>query len=176
MGLVLLFYEFLEGARMNLSVIKLLLAILILTKGLAVHAACPSAFGRFVADGGQVIDNQTGLVWQRCSLGQSWSGSACIGVATKYTHEQALSSVKNQNGWRLPNIKELASLIDVGCVNPAIDQKFFPDGLSDITAYWSSTPYVGISKNAWFVNVYWGTANFEFRNSGLLVRLVSTGQ
>ncbi len=34
------------------------------------------------SNGGQVKDTQTGLVWQRCVLGQAWDGAACTGNLT----------------------------------------------------------------------------------------------
>jgi len=45
-------------------------------------------------------------------LGQTWAnaGSSCTGTASTYTHEQAPAYAKTQTGWRLPNVKELASL------------------------------------------------------------------
>ena len=49
-------------------------------------AGCPSQPGRFVPNGAEVIDSRTGLIWARCSVGQSWDGSACTGNANRYTH------------------------------------------------------------------------------------------
>ncbi len=54
------------------------------------QATCPSAPGRFAPTGDQVLDRYTGLVWQRCSQGQTWSGSDCAGTATTHTLEQAM--------------------------------------------------------------------------------------
>ncbi|MCX8521150.1 MAG: DUF1566 domain-containing protein, partial [Rhodoferax sp.] len=81
------------------------------------QADCPTwpTADRFNQNGAEVTDRRTGLVWARCSLGQSWNGSTCTGTASTHTHEQALAQAQTANvggasGWRLPNVKELASL------------------------------------------------------------------
>jgi hypothetical protein len=137
----------------------------------AANAACPSLAGRFTANGAEVTDSRTGLIWARCSAGQSLSGTACTGTANTYTHEQALSYAASQSGWRLPNVKELASLADKGCQNPAIDSTAFPNTVS--SGYWTSSPYVGYSSVAWNVYFFNGDVNgYGFRSSGYYVRLV----
>lgn len=110
---------------------------------LSAHAACPSwpTAERFTVSGEEVTDKRTGLVWKRCSEGQTLSGSSCTGTAASYKHEQALARAKSANttdsatGWRLPNVKELASLADKGCQSPAIDSTAFPGTPSGV--YWS---------------------------------------
>jgi Protein of unknown function (DUF1566) len=134
------------------------------------NAACPSLAGRFTANGVEVTDSRTGLVWARCSAGQSLNGTACTGTANTYTHEQALSYAASQSGWRLPNVKELASLADKGCQNPAIDSTAFPNTVTSL--YWSSSPYVGNSGSAWSVYFFNGTVSGDIRYSGYYVRLV----
>jgi hypothetical protein len=152
-------------------------ALACLSAAAVVHATCPTTAGRFVANGAEVTDTKTDLIWQRCSAGQSWSGSTCTGSAGSYTHEQALVHAKTQNttasptGWRLPSVKELASLADKGCQSPAIDSTAFPATLS--SWYWSSSPYVSNSSDAWCVYFYDGSVfNFDGRNDTYQVRLV----
>ncbi|MBJ6922970.1 DUF1566 domain-containing protein, partial [Vibrio cholerae] len=41
---------------------------------------------------GTVTHHTTGLIWQRCSLGQSWDGTDCTGEATTFTWEEALAA------------------------------------------------------------------------------------
>ena len=145
------------------------------------HATCPSTAGRFVAKGLEVTDSQTGLVWQRCSVGQSWNGSTCTGNASSYTYEGALAYAKIQNttdsvtGWRLPNVKELASLADKGCQNPAIDRTAFPATPS--SWYWTSSTYAGNSQLAWAVDFLNGYFGYNYgRGNYLRVRLVRASQ
>ena len=122
--------------------------------------------------GDEVTDTQTGLTWRRCSEGQTWSGTTCTGTAAAYYHEGALAQAKTQTGWRLPNVKELASIADKARTAPAIDTTAFPATPSHW--YWSSTPYAGGASNAWLVSFYDGYASYDYRGSGylILVRLV----
>ncbi len=120
-----------------------------------------------------MTDTRTGLVWQRCSAGQSWSGGTCSGSAATYTHEAALAYAQSQSGWRLPNVKELASLADRSRhdPDPAIDTDAFPGTPSDW--FWSSSPYAGDAGNAWLVSFGYVYSIDGFSRSNYLhVRLV----
>jgi hypothetical protein len=123
--------------------------------------------------GDEVTDSKTGLVWRRCSEGQSWSGSTCTGTAATYTHEQALVHAKAQMGtagWRLPNVKELTSIVDSTRTDPAIDPAAFPATPSYY--YWSSTPYGGVPISVWDVSFNFGNLNGHYRGYSYHVRLV----
>ncbi len=69
---------------------------------------------------GMAIDNNTGMMWSRCSIGQQWDGTTCTGQAQSYTWQGAVNTVAilNQqnylgcNDWQLPHIEDLHSLID----------------------------------------------------------------
>ncbi len=96
----------------------------------------------YSADGSEVTDSQTGLIWSRCSEGQAWNGSACLGVPALFLHEAGLRHAQSKgNGWRLPNIKELDSIVDRTKANPAIDTSVFPN-TPPLSGYLSSTPLV----------------------------------
>jgi len=150
-----------------------------LSAAVAAQVACPTTAGRFVPNGAEVADSQTGLVWQRCSAGQSWSGSTCTGTAATYTHEAALTYAQTQNtansttGWRLPNVKELSSIADKGCQSPAIDGTAFPNTNA---VYWSSSPYVGVASYAWYVVFNDGYVYYSLRGYTYAVRLVRASQ
>ncbi|MGE8722462.1 DUF1566 domain-containing protein [Leptospira terpstrae] len=100
-----------------------------------------------------MTDVATGLVWQKCSWGQT--GSDCSGstavydtwpVALNHCHGLTLAS----RTWRLPNIIELQSILDVTKASGAlIDTTIFPaTGL----LYWSSTNSNSFgSTAAWLV-------------------------
>ena len=63
-------------------------------------------------DGAEVTDQQTGLIWQRCSEGMYWNGATCTGVAGTYTHAAALQCAVNAGpAWRVPNQEELLSIV-----------------------------------------------------------------
>lgn len=114
-------------------------------------ADCPSsAPGRFVPNGAKVTDMKTGLVWARCSVGQYWDGTTCSGQVKGMNLQSALAYAADQEGWRLPNAKELFSIVDKGCVNPAIDEQIFPNTKEDM--YWTSTPCTSKSDDTCFID------------------------
>jgi len=111
-----------------------------------------------------VVDNKTGLMWKQCS--QGLTGAYCMtGTVTKYTWQQALMLVDTQNtsgfagytDWRVPNKKELGTLVTRNCNNPSINENVFPNTLKHW--YWSST-MVDDGK-AWIVSFDYG---YDFRN------------
>ena len=120
---------------------------------------------------GTIRDNLTGLIWLK--------NANC--PKTERTWQQALDDVKSLNStgkmngndcsdtsgrrgsqrtdWRLPNIRELYSLVDFAFSDPAISNAAgtakgstgdpFTDFPLFVTQYWSSTPTLGV----WFVNL-----------------------
>lgn len=123
----------------------------------------------YSADGAEVTDSRTGLVWQRCSAGQAWSGGTCTGTASPFTHEAALAYTQSQVGWRLPNVKELSSIISTQS-KPTIDGTAFPATVADW--YWSSSPNMGGAERAWVVYFGNGLVRDYARNNVSRVRLV----
>lgn len=111
--------------------------------------------GNFTDNGdGTVRDSTTGLTWKKCLEGQT--GSSCTGTATTYTWSGALALTGPD--WRVPNIKELQSIVDVTRTAPAINTDCFPL-LSSPTgiSVWSSSHYAGDTSKAWVVNFQNGT-------------------
>ena len=74
--------------------------------------------------------------------------------------ECGLTDGSVQGNWRLPNVRELQSLIDYGRYQPAL-----PSGHPFIGVrsayYWTSTTYAGSSSYAWRVG--WTTAAWSTR-------------
>lgn len=144
----------------------------------SIPATTPTA--QFTAHGnGTVTDTKTALMWKQCPEGQS--GADCsIGRALYYSWEQALAHVETLNAsggfagytdWRLPNIKELASLVEEQCDDPAINSALFPNTASEL--FWSSSPVVYDKGNTWMV--YFGrgsNVNWPYWVDAFLVRLV----
>lgn len=98
---------------------------------------CTANTGRFVDVGnGDVRDNQTGLVWQRCALGQRWTGVSCSGRASVYM-ARSVTSLLSSQGYRVPTIQELQTLVEPNCT-PSINQWAFPN--TQQGEYWSETP------------------------------------
>ncbi|MCP5245500.1 MAG: DUF1566 domain-containing protein [Burkholderiales bacterium] len=130
-------------------------------------------------DDGTVTHHKTGLMWMRCALGQNWNGATCTGSAQTYTWQSALQAAEGfsfagHNDWRLPDIKELNSIVEQACISPAINAMVFPAAPS--TIFWSASPYAGRVSAAWFVSFHAGLDSINFRTNGHLVRLVRGGQ
>lgn len=148
----------------------LLMGLMLLVGAFCASTAQAQARFSYSTNGSEVTDSKTSMIWQRCSAGQSWSGSTCTGTATVYTHESALSYAQTQTGWRLPNVKELSSLVDRTVVNPSIDSVAFP--ATPANYYWSASPYVGGAGRARVVYFRDGGVKNFTRDQNLQVRLV----
>jgi hypothetical protein len=81
------------------------------------------------ANGTQVKDLETGLVWQRCVLGQQWDGKACAGDPIAQDWNLATQTAL-ANGWRLPAQKELEGLAEKSCYELALNATWFGSGPS----------------------------------------------
>jgi hypothetical protein len=125
------------------------------------------------AENNLVNDAWTGLQWRRCEEGKTWDGSTCQGPTVQFTHERALIHAANQSGWRLPNVKELTSLVDTS-VNASgaasIDAASFPSASSGYQ--WSTTPNFALLGFAWVVNFSVGDNVNGNRANSYTVRLV----
>jgi len=94
---------------------------------------------------GTLTDRRTGLTWSRCSAGQVWRGGMCSGSAKQLDWESAEAHVRavNDNGdlfyadWRLPNLRELASISEVNCSDPRINLEAFPETAGGF--YWTTS-------------------------------------
>ena len=145
------------------------------------HAACnpnitltaPNSRYELLNSGSEVKDKQTGLVWQRCSLSQIWDGASCTGSASQMNWPSALQTAANLgSGWRVPNIKELDSLVELACYGPSINKAIFPNVPN--SRYWSSSPDLQDGYDAWSVNFNDGRVDRE--SGDFFVRLVRNGQ
>jgi len=102
----------------------------------------PLEFGHFVDNGdGTVTDTTSGLTWQ-----QTETKAVNWGKALAYCEDIDLGGYED---WRLPNIRELISLVDENGGAPSINTGFFP-GCRPHT-YWSSTTHTGFPGYAWCV-------------------------
>ena len=130
---------------------------------------------------GTVTHRPTGLMWKRCSEGQNWDATtiACTGTAStgNWSGALLLSSTNSFAGhadWRLPNLKELRSLVEECRFNPSINDTLFPATPSSF--FWSGSPRAYFSSNALSVNFSYGYAYGSDRSSNYSVRLVRAGQ
>lgn len=124
---------------------------------------------------GTVSDPATGLMWMKCSVGQTFSNNSCIGDATELNWQQALVfahgyQFADLEGWRLPNIKELSTITERQCVRPAINEALFPNTPSD--DFWTSTPSLLDSQRAWVVAFFNSSNSIKQKNLFVYARLV----
>jgi len=128
--------------------------------------------------GATVLHNKTGLTWQRCSIGQTWSSTTCTGIATTHTWSQALNAAKNNTGagggWRLPNISELASIVEIGCSNPSVNVSVFPATVS--STYLTGSTISGSTTAMWVIDFTAGIFGGRGKDVINRVRLVRGGQ
>jgi hypothetical protein len=62
-------------------------------------------------------------------------------------------------GWRLPNVKELQTIVDETRADPAIDETAFPSTPSEL--FWTSSPVAGNANYAWNVYFNYGDSNAD---------------
>lgn len=133
---------------------------------------------------GTVTDKGTGLMWQKCSLGQTWNAGSnvnsgeddsCDGTETTLDWQAALNAANGDTGygysdWYLPNKNELASLVDLACFSPSINESIFPATVS--LHYWTSSPYTDTDSHAVFVRFDSGAFGQYMKSATYPVRLV----
>jgi len=127
----------------------------------------PDSRYAFNSAGDEVTDTVTGLIWKRCAEGMVWSGGTCAGTATPFTWYGALAQTaffSDYTGvaWRMPNLKELESLVETACYDMAINQTAFP---ATQRYAWSASPYVAGIDGAWAAYFYNGYDYWSVKSS-----------
>lgn len=122
---------------------------------------------------GTVVDNTTGITWQKCNMGQE--GKNCeTGNSESTQWEKAIEYCNNLNlakrKWRLPLQKELLTLVEYGINNPAFAIAGF---LNTDFSYWSANTYAGDTNKAWRINFSDGDSGSNFKQNSYYVRCVS---
>jgi Protein of unknown function (DUF1566) len=117
---------------------------------------------------GAALYRLTGLIWLQnanCFSPRNWR-FALASANHLASGQCGLRDGSKKGAWRLSNIRELNSLVDFGCVNPALSDRlgtgcFSTDPnrvFSGVQSrdYWSSTTYAGHPDFAWFVFLGFG--------------------
>ena len=106
----------------------------------------------------------------------------------KWVEQLNTANFAGHNDWRIPNVKELLSIVDYGKTGPAVSAAFNAAGCPSATCadmtnpacsctplsyYWSSTSFLGI--NAWYVYYGQGYALQDPKNLSHSVRAVRGG-
>ena len=117
---------------------------------------------------GTVTDNITGLMWQQedDDVERIWED------AIMYCEGHSLAG---KSDWRLPNYKELKSIVNLRVKDPAIDKEYFPN--TDSFQYWTSTTdNDGSVTAAWYVEFNLGRFNDNSKVNEYYVRCVRGGK
>jgi hypothetical protein len=118
---------------------------------------------RFVDNGdGTAADNLTGLIW---TIDAATAGQSVCGWGKTRTWQGALNKVKclnannflGKNTWRLPNINELASLLDLSRFRPCLPAGH-PFQKVQRQEYWSSSNYVSLDQEELVPSKYYALA------------------
>lgn len=128
-----------------------------------------------VAGGQDIHDTWTGLVWRRCAQGQTWNGRTCRGAVVGFRWQPALThsqtwARRTGQPWRLPNVKELGSVIERGAAVPTLNRVAFP-GMAE-QPFWTSTAVSSINRESWQVDTASGEVRPGFQNEQKGVWLV----
>lgn len=111
---------------------------------------------RFTVQGECATDNLTGLMWPRNAL--------LLDGIIKFTWQHALDFAADlvlcgHSDWRLPNITELKSLVDIERTNPALPAGHPFTGVQSFY-YWSSSTLASDTGTAWVVYMDNGGVSF----------------
>jgi len=123
---------------------------------------------------GTVTDHLSGLIWLKnagCFDPTDWASA--LAAANKLASGNCgLTDNSTAGQWRMPNVNELESLVDVSQANPAISQGSPFTHVNLTQAYWSSTTYTALPSNAMAIRLTDGrwingvdSADNNFNNS-----------
>lgn len=133
-------------------------------------AQLQAAGERFEDNGdGTVTDRTSKLMWARCSTGQAWADGRCTGTAGVYPWQSAAEQavqINRQgtyfyNDWRLPQLRELAMLVERDCTNPRLNLTLFPDTPEGV--YWTSTSRPGTNDSSFAYAFDFGAAGLTYQ-------------
>lgn len=139
---------------------------------------------------GTITDKNTLLIWEKKNSLDStpdlsnlhdadntylWSGDGAEETIWDWLDDvnaEGGTGFAGRSDWRIPNVKELQSIVDYENANPAVDP-VFGDTASD---YWSSSTLTVFPTSAWFVNFVDGFVNLGGKSSNtIFVRAVRGG-
>lgn len=135
---------------------------------------------------GTVTDNLTGLIWLKnanCFGVRIWA-AALNDANTLNSGECGLTDSSQAGDWRLPNRKELLSLVDFEYYNPALSNAAGtakwssgdPFDNVQLYHYWSSTTRANFTSDAWNVGMQYGGVGYYGKDSSYYVWPVRGGQ
>ncbi len=134
---------------------------------------------------GTITDNLTGLIWLRnancANAGRSWAIALSdvanlntTGMMNSNNCGDTSNGGSHQTDWRLPNLRELQSLVDYGNFFPSLPAGH-PFTNFAAPVYWSSTSNASTPFNAWGVDFNFGLVNRDFKTLSNFVIAVRGG-
>jgi hypothetical protein len=144
------------GLKNKVRTVQVILSCIIIAFAFA-NFVCAS----YIDNGdGTVTDTITSLVWQQVDDGQArtWQN------ALKYCEDLDLA---NETDWRLPNLRELQSIVDDARYNPAINPAFRCSQHPFPPYYWSGSTYANSPNFAWAVNHYGYAINSQNKSTSI---------
>ncbi len=145
---------------------------------------------------GTITDNNTGLMWEKKSLegdistnihhrdkAYTWTDA----VAQHIANLNAGAGFAGHTDWRLPNVKELQSIVNYENTSPAVSPAFDTGCAAGCTVLtcsctsagntWSSSTEatLGTQTKAWLVDFISGFVITDFKGGNLAVRAVRDG-
>lgn len=142
---------------------------------------------RFTDNGnGTVTDRLTKLIWLKKANAfgvRTWE-QALAGAKGLASGLAGLTDGSKAGDWRLPNVKELQSLIDFAYYDPALSsasgtsQWTNGNAFSDVQTdyYWTSTTYSSNTTDAWYVFLYDGYVGIDDKTNTYSVWPVRAGK
>ncbi len=121
-----------------------------------------SVVSRYVDNNdGTILDTQTELMWQQAD------------DAATYSWQQALHHCENliigvHSDWRLPNKRELHSIVDFSKDDPAVDPVFECRS----AGYWTGSSSDWDPSSAWYTLFEDGSTEYDLKGSSYFVRCV----
>ncbi len=112
-------------------------------------------------------DVKTGLVWQDSKESVNIKKRKTWVAAKAYCEKLTLGG---KSDWRLPNIKELQTILDNRYHHTNIIKGF--KHAAPYSRHWSSSPYVSDDKVAWYVYFGDGETRYAYKTNDFLVRCV----
>lgn len=128
---------------------------------------------------GTITDKNTGLMWEKKSddgglhdkdNAYPWSGGETIWDWLDDVNAEGGTGFAGYSDWRIPNVKELQSIIDYGRFDPAVDLVFNNNctpgvdvlsGSCTASNYWSSTTEADSAAHAWNVGFSFGVVRAD---------------
>ena len=151
---------------------------------------------------GTITDLNTGLIWEQKMRDAAWpivnlhdvtltfawdSAAPTIWDWLEQVNTEGGTGLAGHNDWRIPNVKELQSIVDYGTFSPAVDVAFNNNprmlatcsvaecSLTGVGNYWTSTTLELDTSRGWGVGFNAGGAFNDAKSDILFVRAVRGG-